>query len=175
MRIAVAGAFFACLLSSPSAFTASVVTGDPVVMPDTPSGEGDPSTIVCRAPQQLSGNDRLGPKSCGYNYEWAQLTAHGKDLASDGKMVIDRRTVSNPKGKGNPDAVTCREPKLIGPRGMALRIQHYGPEVCETNRFWANLNKSRKIVAENGAIVPELEWWPTTVSHPQPYYQPPPK
>jgi len=156
MRNAVVGALFTSILFSSAAFAIPMmVTGDLVVMPNTPSGEGNPNSIVCRAPQQLPGSDRLGPKSCGFNYEWAQLTA----------TVTDRRMVANPTGKGNPDAVTCREPQALGTSAMAIRIQHYGPEICRTNRFWADLMSSRKLVAANGAIVPEPRWMPTIDTH----------
>ena len=141
------------LLISTSAYAAPVETTDnAVVMTDTPSGEGNPNIIVCRAPQELPGSALFGPKLCGYNYEWWQLTTHGKDLARDGKTVIDRKMVADPRGTGNPDAVTCREPQPL-PRRGGLRIDHFGPEVCQTNRFWASLIKDRKAVAANGYIV----------------------
>ena len=154
MRSAFVGAFFAFL--PPAAFAAPVtVPVDAVVMPDTPSGKGDPDMIVCRAPQQIAGSGQLGPKSCAYNYEWWQFTTHGKDLAADGETVIEKRTVAYPTGKGNPDAVTCRDPKYLG---GSLHIRHFGPEVCQTNRFWADLIKDRKAVDASGGIVPAVRW-----------------
>lgn len=153
MRSAIVGALFICLPFPMSAFAAPAMVADnPVVMPDTPSGMGDPNLIVCRAPQRFADSDRFGPKSCGYNYEWWQLTSRGKDLAPDGKTVIDRRTVANPKGVGDPDAVTCRTPRDIG--GESMRIRHYGPEVCQTNQFWADLIKNRKTLDAAGLVVP---------------------
>jgi hypothetical protein len=149
MRTAIVGALFACLFA-PEAFAVpavpAAIPADPVVMPDTPSGTGDPNTMVCRASQRISDGDQLGPKICGYNHEWWQLTAHGKDLAPDG-TVIDRPMEWSPKGHGNPDAVTCRKPKSLPEPGFNL-----GPEVCQTNRFWADLIKNHKIVDARGEV-----------------------
>ena len=49
----------------------------------------------------------------------------------------------DPRGNGDPDAVTCRVPQLLP--GSRLP----GPEVCETNRFWATL------YAEGGRLGPD--------------------
>ncbi|MGZ5921279.1 MAG: hypothetical protein ACXWLT_05895 [Rhizomicrobium sp.] len=136
MRSAVAGVLFACLLS-PAAFAAPTADAkDAARMANTPSGmTGDPDTIVCRASQRLSGADQSGPEVCRRNSEWWSLTMRGKDLAPDGKALIDRPTVANPTGEGDPDAVTCRAPK------SAMR----GP-VCQTNHFWAILIKNHQTV-----------------------------
>lgn len=69
------------------------------------------------------------------------------------------RTVSNPKGDGDPNAFTCRAPQVIG---GSLRIPHYGPAICATNQFWADVSKSGKIVDPNGAVVPA--WMSTTIN-----------
>ena len=145
MRHAIAGALFACLFS-PAAFAATAAA-NVAVMPDTPSGTGDPDAIVCRAPQHIAGSDQFGPKICGANREWWQLTAHGKDIAPDGQTVIDRPMEWSPKGHGNPDAVTCRKPKSLPEPGFNL-----GPEVCQTNQFWADLVKNRKTVSAYGLV-----------------------
>jgi hypothetical protein len=63
-------------------------------------------------------------------------------------------TFANPTGKGDPDAVTCRAPQPVRSE-MAMRIDHQGPTICQTNRFWADLIKTHRMVAANGAIVPE--------------------
>jgi beta-lactamase regulating signal transducer with metallopeptidase domain len=49
----------------------------------------------------------------------------------------------DPRGNGDPDAVTCRVPQQLP--GSRLP----GPEVCETNRFWAAL------YAEGGSLGPD--------------------
>jgi len=151
MRNAFVGALFALLPLTPVAATVTI-PDDAVVMPDTPSGEGDPNTIVCRAPQQLAGSNEMGPKRCGYNWEWWQLTENGKGLAPDGKTVIDRPMVSNPTGTGNPDAVTCRSGIPLG-RSALGRIQHFSRAECRTNRFWASLLNDRKWVSPAGNII----------------------
>ena len=83
------------------------------VLPDTPSGLGDPDAIVCRAPQPLAGSGVLGPKICIHNSVWARLSLTGQDLSADGKSVFARPTVNDPTGDGNPDSVTCRAPVAL--------------------------------------------------------------
>ena len=63
---------------------------EPVVMPDTPSGDGNPDTIVCRAPQRFAGTSQYGEVACGHNYEWKKLALNGKDLAPDDKTLVPR-------------------------------------------------------------------------------------
>ncbi len=130
--------------------TPSVTATKPVVMPITPSGMGDPNTIVCRAPQQIAGSNQFGPEACGHNYEWQRLMMNGKDLAPDGKTLINRPTVANPKGDGDPDAVTCRTPQFVA----------LGPliTVCRTNRFWADVIKNHQIVDARGKVVTPPPW-----------------
>jgi hypothetical protein len=122
-----------------------------VVVANTPSGVGDPDAIVCRAPQQMVGSDKLGPEACGHNYEWQKLALNGKDLAPDGKTLIARPTVDNPKGDGDPDAMTCRTPKVVSsPQDW---VKRFSPEVCRTNRFWADVIKNHQMVDTQGVIV----------------------
>jgi hypothetical protein len=119
------------------------------VMPDTPSGlEGDPSAMVCRAPQPLAGSGAMGPKICMHNNVWARLTMTGQDLAADGKSVFPRPAVADPTGAGNPDAVTCRKPAAM----TASRARR-GPEVCLTNRHWKDLAANQQRVNSAGQIV----------------------
>jgi beta-lactamase regulating signal transducer with metallopeptidase domain len=122
---------------------------EPVVMPNTPSGTGDPNTMVCRAPQRIGDGDQLGPESCGRNHDWLNLAMNGKDLAPDGKTLISRATVSNPKGDGDPDAVTCRTPMEVSKSGT--RLKQLGPVVCRTNRFWADVYKHHRVIDGYGA------------------------
>lgn len=75
----------------------------PVVMANTPSGEGDPDTIVCRAPQRIADTNQSGEEACGHNYEWKKLALNGKDLAPDGRTLIPRATVAG-------DAATPTDP-----------------------------------------------------------------
>jgi hypothetical protein len=140
MRIALA------LLASLSLLAARA--SDLPVLPETPSGQGDPDAIVCRAPQALPQPGALGPKVCMHNNVWLRLTMTGQDLSADGKHVILRPTVEEPTGAGNPDAVTCRRPVAI----TASRAKH-GPEVCLTNRHWTELTAQQKRIASNGQIV----------------------
>jgi hypothetical protein len=65
----------------------------------------------------------------------------------------------DPRGGGDPDAMTCRTPQLLP--GSRLP----GPEVCETNRFWASLYAEgrrlgpdgRTLIATNERLGPEAK------------------
>jgi hypothetical protein len=94
------------------ASTVSEATTNAVVMANTPTGAGDPNAVVCRAPQQISGG-QSGPQVCLHNSEWWKVAMNGKDVAPDGKSLIDRPTVDDPKGEGDPDAITCRTRKDV--------------------------------------------------------------
>ena len=133
------------LLSSP----AFAVPDDPSypVMPDTPSGTGDPDAVTCRAPQALASGG-LGPKICLKNNIWVRLSLTGKDLDADGKSVFDRPAVEAPNGDGNPDAVTCRKPVPL----TATRIR-FGPKVCLTNAQWKDIAAKNMVVTTMGDIV----------------------
>ena len=117
------------------------------VMPDTPSGTGDPNAVICRAPQRLPSGD-MGPKICLKNDIWVRLSLTGKDLSADGKSVFERRTVEQPTGEGNPDAVTCRSPVPL----TATRIK-FGPKVCLTNQQWKDIAAKNMVVDSNGNIL----------------------
>jgi len=117
------------------------------VMPNTPSGMGDPNAVVCRAPQQLPSGG-TGPKICMQNNVWVRLSLTGKDLSADGKSVFERPSVYQPTGKGDPDAVTCRRPVPL----TATHIR-FGPKVCLTNQQWKDIADKNMVVNSNGEIV----------------------
>lgn len=52
--------------------------------PSTPSGDGDPAEVVCRAPQTAPGSRLPGPRVCKTNAVWAQYRKDGMDVAPDG-------------------------------------------------------------------------------------------
>ena len=143
MRLIALAAF--ALLATP----AFAVPDDPSypVLPDTPSGVGDPNAVVCRAPQLLPSGD-MGPKICMQNNIWVRLSLTGKDLSPDGKIVFDRPMVEEPNGKGNPDSVTCRRP-------VPLTASHirFGPKVCLTNQQWKDIAAKNMLVDSAGDIV----------------------
>jgi len=143
MRLSIAALF---VLPASPAFAALDDAGAPVLNV-TPSGEGNPDTIVCRAPQALPGGG-MGPKVCMHNNVWARLTMTGQDLSPDGKSVFLRPTVANPSGAGDPDAVTCRRPAAF----TASRTKT-GPEVCLSNRRWKDLARGDKRIDNNGHVV----------------------
>jgi hypothetical protein len=113
----------------------------------TPSGHGDPETVVCRAPQPLPSGG-MGPRICLRNVIWVRLTMTAQDLSADGKSVFKRQLVAEPTGRGDPDAVTCRRP----PQSSASRTQR-GPMVCLTNKYWAEIAAQDKRVNNNGQLV----------------------
>jgi len=82
------------------------------VMPSTPSGEGDANLVVCRAPQPFPGSSQSGPEVCLYNYEWLKVARNGKEVAPDGKTLIDKPTGTTPAAvtgprPGTAEAVQC--------------------------------------------------------------------
>jgi len=117
------------------------------IMPDTPSGMGEPSAVVCRAPRRLPSGE-MGPKICMQNEIWVRLSLTGKDLSADGKSVFDRPTVVQPTGDGNPDAVTCR-------RKVPLTATHirFGPKVCLANKQWKEIAEKNMVVNSAGEIL----------------------
>ncbi len=57
----------------------------------------------------------------------------------------------DPRGDGEPDAVTCRVPQALP--GSRLP----GPQVCKTNRFWAQLRAAGQDISPDGtAVIPTL-------------------
>jgi|GEM_PF-1333446 len=54
----------------------------------TPTGEGDPNAIACRAPQKLENSRLLGPEVCKPNAEWAQYAKDGMDVSADGRHDV---------------------------------------------------------------------------------------
>jgi hypothetical protein len=143
MRALTLAAF--AVLSTP----AFAVPDDPSypVMPDTPSGTGDANAVTCRAPQALPAGG-MGPKICLKNDIWVRLSLTGKDLSADGKSVFERIAVDEPKGNGNPDAVTCRKPMPL----TASRLR-FGPKVCLTNAQWKSIGDKKMVVTVMGDIV----------------------
>ena len=122
-------------------------TGSFPVFAETPSGDGDPNAISCRAPQALE-SGAMGPRICMHNNVWVRLTMTGQDLSADGTKVFARAATAEPTGAGNPDAVTCRKPVTT----TASRVRR-GPEVCLTNRYWKQLAAEDKRVSSSGKIV----------------------
>jgi hypothetical protein len=143
-------AFLALLTTPLLSIPAWAVPDDPSypVLPDTPSGSGDPNAVTCRAPQALPGSGAMGPKICMQNSIWVRLSLTGKDLSADGKSVFDRPSVADPSGNGNPDAVTCRKPIAR----TASRTS-FGPQVCLTNQQWKDVAAKHMSVDINGDVV----------------------
>ena len=142
------------LLATP-AFAADEYPNAPTYA-TTPSGHGDPESVVCRAPQPLPSGG-MGPRICLRNVIWVRLTMTAQDLSADGKSVFARSLVADPSGTGDPEAVTCRKPEST----TASRVEH-GPMVCLTNKYWANLAAHEKRVNSKGQLVSTKVYGPTT-------------
>lgn len=117
------------------------------VTPFSPSGAGDPDAMACRAAQPLPGGG-TGPQICMHNRIWAMLTVTGKDLAADGRTVVLRPMVDEPRGDGIAEAVTCRKPQSR----TSSRVWR-GPEICLTNAKWASLAAQQIQVTSDGRLV----------------------
>lgn len=146
----------ALLLLSMPAFAADEYPNAPTYA-TTPSGNGEPEAVVCRAPQPLPSGG-MGPRICLRNVIWVRLTMTAQDLSADGKSVFARATVSDPSGAGDPEAVTCRKPQSTN---LGNRTDH-GPMVCLTNKYWASLAAHDKRVDSHGQLVSTKVYGPST-------------
>lgn len=64
-------------------------------------------------------------------------------LAAQAQAAPQIALANDPRGEGDPDAVTCRVPQPLP--GMRIR----GPLVCQTNRVW------KALAAHNNVILPD--------------------
>jgi len=62
-------------------------------------------------------------------------------------VLKDANVVLDPRGDGDPDTVTCRAPQAL-PSSRLL-----GPQLCKTNRVWAQLRADGKDVSPDGTIM----------------------
>jgi len=69
------------------------------------------------------------------------------DVPAQAPVLKEPVTVLNPRGDGDPDAVTCRAPQAMP--GSRLP----GPQVCKTNGAWAQLRADGKEIGPDGVIV----------------------
>jgi beta-lactamase regulating signal transducer with metallopeptidase domain len=63
-------------------------------------------TQVCRRPQQLPGSRFLGPRVCLQQSEWQALADQGKDVAPDGRTLIDLAAFERDRSLNAP---SCRQ------------------------------------------------------------------
>ena len=70
----------------------------------------------------------------------AQISAQTSAQTSVREAVL----ALDPRGEGDPDAITCRTPQALP--GSRLP----GPEVCQTNRFWASLYAGGRRLSPDG-------------------------
>ena len=98
--------------------------GDPGDSTGTPTGEGDPARVVCRAPQQLPGSRLAGPRVCKTNAVWAQYRKDGMDVAPDGihDVPSEKFRSSHP--------MACR-PATAGGGGTSIMNQANIGMICE--------------------------------------------
>lgn len=55
---------------------------------NTPTGQGDPAAVSCRAPQKLAESRMRGPQVCKTNAVWAQYAKDGMDVSADGRFDV---------------------------------------------------------------------------------------
>lgn len=96
----------------------------PEQLADTPKGDGDPHTIVCRKPQQLPQSRLMGPEICKRNRVWASLYKAGKDLSSDGQTIIP----SERSRTTDHAAMACVKVKV--PLGPTDYSGYFTNEIC---------------------------------------------
>jgi hypothetical protein len=68
-------------------------------------------------------------------------------VAEPAPVLKEAVTVLNPRGDGDPDTITCRAPQAL----PSSRLP--GPQVCKTNRAWAQLRADGKDISEDGTVV----------------------
>lgn len=97
---------------------------DPGDSSSTPSGEGDPAQMVCRAPQALPGSRLLGPRVCKTNAVWAQYRKDGMDVAPDGihDLASEKFRSSHP--------LACRPATAGGSSASTMNQANFGM-ICE--------------------------------------------
>jgi hypothetical protein len=96
----------------------------PLQLADTPKGEGDAHTIVCRKPQALPDSRLLGPEICKRNRVWASLYQAGKDISADGQTILPSeksRTI-------NRASMACI--KVPVPNGPEAYSGYFINEIC---------------------------------------------
>ena len=69
-------------------------------------------------------------------------------LAQDRPQAAAAKTYSsNPDGKGDPTAITCRHPQALPGKRLL------GPEVCRNNADWAQFAKEGMVVSPDGTTL----------------------
>jgi hypothetical protein len=101
-----------------------------------PTGLHDPDALTCDAPQLVTLAKAVGQKICVQNSMAATFGETGalKPGGTVVRSISDLSLSQNPTGKGDPDAVICRQQQqLTGER-------FNGPIACARNDFWARLD-----------------------------------
>ncbi len=106
------------LLAMPTALAAQEYPNAPTYA-TTPSGHGDPESVVCRAPQPLPSGG-MGPRICLRNVIWVRLTRTAQDLSADGKSV--HRALSGVRSDGRGRSRSCDLPQAGEPPPPAASI-----------------------------------------------------
>lgn len=57
-----------------------------------PTGEGDPTELVCRRPMRIPGQRLMGPRVCKTNAVWAQYREDGMEVSADGTRDIPAKS-----------------------------------------------------------------------------------
>jgi hypothetical protein len=84
----------------------AVMTIEAVRVVPLPAASGNSDTLVCRRPQQLEGSRFVGPRVCLHQSEWQALADQGKDVAPDGRTLIDLAAFEKDRSLNAP---SCRQ------------------------------------------------------------------
>lgn len=84
----------------------AVMTIEAVRVVPLPAATGAGDTLVCRRPEQLAGSRFMGPRVCLHQSEWQILADQGKDVAPDGRTLIDLAAFEKDRSLNAP---SCRQ------------------------------------------------------------------
>lgn len=84
----------------------AVMTIEAVRVVPSPAASAASDTLVCRRPQQLAGSRFMGPRVCLHQSEWQTLANRGKDVAPDGRTLIDLAAFEKDRSLNAP---SCRQ------------------------------------------------------------------
>jgi beta-lactamase regulating signal transducer with metallopeptidase domain len=111
-----------------------IAAAAPPPLPQLESPQSAPSV----APQPVIAAPVLPPQ------EIQKPAASAASIALPVRALKEAVLALDPRGEGDPDAVTCRLPQALPGSRLA------GPEVCKTNRIWAELRAQGQQISPDG-------------------------
>jgi hypothetical protein len=110
-------------------------------LPPLPEIESPAPSAVSAAPQPVTAVSVPTPQ------EIPRPAASSTSAAPPVRALRETVLALDPRGEGDPDAVTCRLPQTLPGSRLA------GPEVCNTNRVWAELRAQGQQISPDGRTV----------------------